>query len=74
MGQNARLRHAGEDKRTWRAFIAGTEASRPKPSFGGMATVDKELSTHLNVGKPNIFGLLTGIAPGQEVRVPCTQG
>ena len=40
----------------------------------GMATVDKELSTHLNAGELNIFRLLTGIALSQEASAPYTQG
>ena len=57
-----RLRHAGEDKRTWRAR-EGVEASRPKPLLRGMATVGKELSTHLNTGKLNIFRTTYGHHP-----------
>ena len=68
-----RLRHAGEDKRTWRAR-EGVEASRPKPLLRGMATVGKELSTHLNAWKAIFFGLLTGIIPSQEVEAPCALG
>ena len=39
-----------------------------------MATVGKELPTHLNAWKAIFFGLLTGIIPSQEVEAPCALG
>ena len=59
-----RLRHAGESKRTWSL----TAWKRQDPNLiRGMATVSEESGTHLNVGKLNIFGLLTGITTSREV-------
>ena len=62
---NTRLWQTGEDKRTWSLHKA---LKCQDPSFiRGMVTVDKELPTHLNAGKSNIFGLPAGIMPSQEV-------
>ena len=45
-----------------RGACEGVEASRPKLSFGGMATVSEESGTHL-YREIEFFGLLTGIHP-----------
>ena len=51
--------------------VRALKCQDPNPTRG-MVTVDKELSIHLNTGKLNIFGLLTGIMPSQEAYAPCT--
>ena len=45
----------------------------PNPNWG-MVTVGKELSTHLDTGKLNIFRLPAGVTPSQEAYAPCTRG
>ena len=68
---NTRLRHAGESKRTWSLMVL----KRQDPSLSwGMATVSKELDTHLNAGKLNSFRLLAGGTPSQEAPAPYMQG
>ena len=44
------------------ALIGVLKRQDPSPAQG-MVTAGKELSTHLDAGKLNIFGLLTGITP-----------
>ena len=52
IASNTRLWQTGEDKRTWSLKALKRQDLSPAQ---GMATVPKELGTHLDTGKLNIF-------------------